>query len=78
MNKCGGIVCNAAGLPARSTWKQGSPWNMVLDLAIPAHAGARVSSDTLAHLWAAARTLRIAVGGNEVHLLVRELERDKL
>ncbi|CAN6468211.1 unnamed protein product [Victoria cruziana] len=41
----------------------------VLDMAIQVHGGAGVSSDTvLAHLWASARTLRIADGPDEVHL----------
>ncbi|EFJ21246.1 hypothetical protein SELMODRAFT_233033 [Selaginella moellendorffii] len=41
----------------------------VLDSAIQVHGGAGVSSDTvLAHLWAAARTLRIADGPDDVHL----------
>ncbi|XP_038991651.1 LOW QUALITY PROTEIN: probable acyl-CoA dehydrogenase IBR3 [Hibiscus syriacus] len=41
----------------------------VLDMAIQVHGGAGVSSDTvLAHMWAAARTLRIADGPDEVHL----------
>lgn len=41
----------------------------VLDAAIQVHGGAGVCQDTpLAHLWAAARTLRIADGPDEVHL----------
>jgi len=41
----------------------------VLDTAIQVHGAAGVSSDTvLAHLWATARTLRIADGPDEVHL----------
>lgn len=41
----------------------------VLDHAIQVHGAAGVSSDfVLAHLWAAARTLRIADGPDEVHL----------
>ncbi|KAG6543541.1 hypothetical protein Mapa_015035 [Marchantia paleacea] len=41
----------------------------VLDAAIQVHGGAGVSSDfPLAHLWATARTLRIADGPDEVHL----------
>lgn len=41
----------------------------VLDTAIQVHGGAGVCQDTpLAHLWAAARTLRIADGPDEVHL----------
>ncbi|KAF9622183.1 hypothetical protein IFM89_030041 [Coptis chinensis] len=41
----------------------------VIDLAIQVHGAAGVSSDVvLAHLWAHARTLRIADGPDEVHL----------
>ncbi|EPS59323.1 hypothetical protein M569_15486, partial [Genlisea aurea] len=41
----------------------------VLDTAIQVHGAAGVSNDTvLSHLWAAARTLRIADGPDEVHL----------
>lgn len=41
----------------------------VLDMAMQVHGGAGLSSDTvLAHLWATARTLRIADGPDEVHL----------
>ncbi|KAA8527427.1 hypothetical protein F0562_034858 [Nyssa sinensis] len=41
----------------------------VLDMAMQVHGAAGVSSDTvLAHLWATARTLRIADGPDEVHL----------
>ncbi|MEY4634236.1 MAG: hypothetical protein RJA55_34 [Acidobacteriota bacterium] len=41
----------------------------VLDRAIQAHGAAGVSQDTfLAHAWAAARTLRLADGPDEVHL----------
>ncbi|MED6178740.1 putative acyl-CoA dehydrogenase ibr3, partial [Stylosanthes scabra] len=41
----------------------------VLKMAIQVHGAAGVSSDTvLSHLWAAARTLRIADGPDEVHL----------
>ncbi len=41
----------------------------VLDRAIQAFGGAGVSQDTpLAHMWAAARTLRLADGPDEVHL----------
>ena len=41
----------------------------VLDTAIQVHGAAGVFSDTvLAHLWATARTLRIADGPDEVHL----------
>lgn len=54
----------------------------VLDMAIQVHGAAGVSSDTvLAHLWAMARTLRIADGPDEVHLgtIARlELQRAKL
>ncbi|MBA0681601.1 hypothetical protein Goari_023395 [Gossypium aridum] len=54
----------------------------VLDRAIQVHGGAGVSSDTvLAHLWASARTLRIADGPDEVHLgtiAQLELRRAKL
>jgi acyl-CoA dehydrogenase len=46
--------------PAMSEW--------VIDKAIQAHGAAGVSQDTpLAHLWAAARTLRFADGPDEVH-----------
>ncbi|OVA02616.1 Aminoglycoside phosphotransferase [Macleaya cordata] len=54
----------------------------VLDMAMQVHGAAGVSSDTvLAHLWAAARTLRIADGPDEVHLgtiAKLELRRAKL
>jgi acyl-CoA dehydrogenase len=41
----------------------------VLDRAIQAFGGAGVSQDTpLAQMWAAARTLRLADGPDEVHL----------
>uniref|UniRef100_A0A0E0LPQ9 Acyl-CoA dehydrogenase family member 11 n=1 Tax=Oryza punctata TaxID=4537 RepID=A0A0E0LPQ9_ORYPU len=41
----------------------------VLDMAMQVHGGAGLSSDTvLSHLWATARTLRIADGPDEVHL----------
>jgi acyl-CoA dehydrogenase len=41
----------------------------VIDRAIQAHGGAGVSQVTpLAHLWAGARTLRIADGPDEVHI----------
>ena len=40
-----------------------------LDFAVQAHGAAGVCDDTpLAYLWAAARTLRIADGPDEVHL----------
>ncbi len=43
----------------------------VLDKAIQIHGGAGVSDDTpLARMWAAARTLRIADGPDEVHQMV--------
>jgi acyl-CoA dehydrogenase len=46
--------------PAMAEW--------VIDKAIQAHGAAGVSQDTpLAHLWAAARTLRFADGPDEVH-----------
>ncbi|KAH7573532.1 hypothetical protein ACOSQ2_007557 [Xanthoceras sorbifolium] len=55
---------------------------MVLDMAMQVHGGAGLSSDTvLAHLWATARTLRIADGPDEVHLgtiAKLELQRAKL
>jgi acyl-CoA dehydrogenase len=42
----------------------------IVDKAIQAHGAAGVSQDTpLAHLWAAARTLRLADGPDEVHKL---------
>ncbi|CAN6551328.1 unnamed protein product [Malus baccata var. baccata] len=54
----------------------------VLDMAMQVHGGAGLSSDTcLAHLWATARTLRIADGPDEVHLgtiAKLELRRAKL
>ncbi|XP_057957891.1 probable acyl-CoA dehydrogenase IBR3 [Malania oleifera] len=54
----------------------------VLDMAMQVHGAAGVSSDTvLAHLWATARTLRIADGPDEVHLgtiAKLELRRAKL
>lgn len=54
----------------------------VLDLAMQVHGAAGVSSDTvLSHLWATARTLRIADGPDEVHLgtiAKLELKRSKL
>ncbi|KAK9084270.1 hypothetical protein Scep_030741 [Stephania cephalantha] len=54
----------------------------ILDMAIQVHGAAGVSSDTvLAHLWAGARTLRIADGPDEVHLgtiAKLELQRAKL
>lgn len=41
----------------------------VLDNAIQVHGGGGVSSDfPLSHLWASARTLRLADGPDEVHL----------
>uniref|UniRef100_A0A2P2LE15 Uncharacterized protein MANES_03G198800 n=2 Tax=Rhizophora mucronata TaxID=61149 RepID=A0A2P2LE15_RHIMU len=55
---------------------------MVLDTAMQVHGAAGLSSDTvLAHLWATARTLRIADGPDEVHLgtiAKLELQRAKL
>jgi acyl-CoA dehydrogenase len=57
--------------PAMAEW--------VLDKAIQTHGGAGVSQDfPLAQMWAAARTLRIADGPDEVHLMSlarRELRR---
>lgn len=54
----------------------------VLDRAMQVHGAAGLSSDTaLAHLWATARTLRIADGPDEVHLgtiAKLELQRAKL
>ncbi|KAL8486187.1 hypothetical protein ACS0TY_023039 [Phlomoides rotata] len=54
----------------------------VLDMAIQVHGAAGVSNDiVLAHLWATARTLRIADGPDEVHLgtiALLELRRAKL
>lgn len=42
----------------------------VLDAAIQVHGGAGVSNDVpLARLWAGARTLRIADGPDDVHLV---------
>lgn len=42
----------------------------VLDAAIQAHGGGGVSDDfPLARLWAGARTLRIADGPDDVHLI---------
>ncbi|KAH9305550.1 hypothetical protein KI387_009954, partial [Taxus chinensis] len=41
----------------------------VLDTAIQVHGAAGVSTDfVLSHLWATARTLRLADGPDEVHL----------
>jgi acyl-CoA dehydrogenase len=41
----------------------------VIDRAIQAHGGGGVSQDfPLAYAWAAARTLRLADGPDEVHL----------
>ncbi|XP_057992182.1 probable acyl-CoA dehydrogenase IBR3 isoform X2 [Hevea brasiliensis] len=55
---------------------------MVLDMAMQVHGAAGLSSDTvLSHLWATARTLRIADGPDEVHLgtiAKLELQRAKL
>ncbi|XP_009616534.1 putative acyl-CoA dehydrogenase IBR3 [Nicotiana tabacum] len=54
----------------------------VLDTAMQVHGGAGLSGDTaLAHLWATARTLRIADGPDEVHLgtiAKMELQRARL
>ncbi|KAJ8528801.1 hypothetical protein K7X08_030445 [Anisodus acutangulus] len=54
----------------------------VLDTAMQVHGGAGLSVDTvLAHLWATARTLRIADGPDEVHLgtiAKMELQRARL
>ncbi|XVF62555.1 hypothetical protein PTKIN_Ptkin09bG0017500 [Pterospermum kingtungense] len=54
----------------------------VLDMAMQVHGAAGLSSDTvLAHLWATARTLRLADGPDEVHLgtiAKLELQRAKL
>ncbi|KAJ0427687.1 putative acyl-CoA dehydrogenase/oxidase [Helianthus annuus] len=54
----------------------------VLETAIQVHGAAGVSGDTvLAHLWATARTLRIADGPDEVHIgtiAKLELKRAKL
>ncbi|KAL2534656.1 putative acyl-CoA dehydrogenase IBR3 [Abeliophyllum distichum] len=54
----------------------------VLDMAMQVHGAAGLSGDTvLAHLWATARTLRIADGPDEVHLgtiAKLELRRAKL
>ncbi|XP_058212505.1 probable acyl-CoA dehydrogenase IBR3 isoform X2 [Rhododendron vialii] len=54
----------------------------VLDMAMQVHGAAGLSSDTiLAHLWATARTLRLADGPDEVHLgtiAKLELRRAKL
>ncbi|HEY3867266.1 MAG TPA: acyl-CoA dehydrogenase family protein [Actinocrinis sp.] len=59
------------GTPAMAEW--------VLDKAIQLHGGGGVSQDfPLAHMWAAARTLRLADGPDEVHrmsLARRELRR---
>ncbi|KAK4338887.1 hypothetical protein RND71_040349 [Anisodus tanguticus] len=50
----------------------------VLDTAMQVHGGAGLSVDTvLAHLWATARTLRIADGPDEVHLgTIAKMEQD--
>ncbi|PKI65057.1 hypothetical protein CRG98_014526 [Punica granatum] len=51
----------------------------VLDMAMQVHGAAGLSSDTvLSHLWATARTLRIADGPDEVHLgTIAKLELQK-
>jgi acyl-CoA dehydrogenase len=55
--------------PAMAEW--------ILDKAIQTYGGAGVSQDfPLAHLWAHARTLRLADGPDEVHL--RSLAREEL
>jgi len=48
----------------------------VIDRAVQIHGGAGVSDDTpLAHLWALARTLRLADGPDEVHrAMIAKLE----
>ncbi|KAJ8766424.1 hypothetical protein K2173_022483 [Erythroxylum novogranatense] len=55
---------------------------MVLDMAMQVHGAAGISSDSvLSHLWATARTLRIADGPDDVHLgtiAKLELQRAKL
>ncbi|MGA5301652.1 acyl-CoA dehydrogenase family protein [Nucisporomicrobium flavum] len=60
-------------VPATTEW--------ILDKAIQAHGAAGVGQDTpLARLWAAARTLRLADGPDEVHkrsLARRELKRHR-
>jgi len=54
----------------------------VLDMAMQVHGALGLSSDTvLSHLWATARTLRIADGPDEVHLgtiAKLELQRSRL
>lgn len=54
----------------------------ILDMAMQVHGAGGLSSDTvLSHLWAVARTLRIADGPDEVHLgtiAKLELRRAKL
>jgi acyl-CoA dehydrogenase len=59
-------------VPAMAEW--------VLDKAIQVHGGGGVSEDfPLSHMWAAARTLRLADGPDEVHrasLAKRELRRE--
>lgn len=52
----------------------------VIDTAIQVHGGGGVSNDfVLASLWAGARTLRIADGPDDVHLLsIAKLELAKV
>lgn len=54
----------------------------VLDMAMQVHGVAGFSTDTvLSHLWATARTLRVADGPDDVHLgtiAKLELQRAKL
>lgn len=54
----------------------------VLDMAMQVHGAAGFSTDTvLSHLWATARTLRVADGPDDVHLgtiAKLELQRAKL
>lgn len=51
----------------------------VIDMAMQVHGGAGLSGDTvLSHLYATARTLRIADGPDEVHLgTIAKLELQK-
>ncbi|KAI4317550.1 hypothetical protein L6164_025413 [Bauhinia variegata] len=73
---------NARGIIAMAKVAAPNMALKVLDMAMQVHGAAGLSSDTvLAHLWATARTLRIADGPDEVHLgtiAKLELRRAKL
>ncbi|KAL5196594.1 hypothetical protein ABZP36_000106 [Zizania latifolia] len=60
---------NARGILAMAKVAAPNMALKVLDMAMQVHGAAGLSSDTvLSHLWATARTLRIADGPDEVHL----------